>query len=111
MAEGNKGKGKDKDKKPKKPKKKDFHIQIKASGAIPGTILTCTLSGFDPQVNTVEEGEDKIAFNFKTKKGVPAITEGQILAADINGQIFNVTVTGKKTTSNISLTNPTPSTP
>lgn len=108
MAEGNKGKGKgkDKDKKPKKPKKKDYHIQIKATGAIAGNTLTCILSGFDAQAKTADEST--VTFNFKTKKGVPAIEQGQVLAGDINGQIFNVTVTGKKTTSNISLTNPTP---
>jgi hypothetical protein len=108
MAEKKKpDKDKDKDK-GKKPKKKDYHIQIKVSGAISGTNIVASLSGFEPQTKIAEDDDDKIAFNFKTKKGSPAIDQGQILAGDVNGQAFNVTITGKKTTSNISLTNPTP---
>ena len=96
----------DKEKKPKpdkKPKKKDYHIQIKADGATVGSSLICNLSGFDAQTKTAED--TKVAFNFKTKKGSPAITEGQVLAGDINGQVFNVTITKKQTKVNISLAN------
>lgn len=89
------------DKKPKK--KKDYHIQIKATSAIVGTALTCTLSGFDPQAKNAEE--DTVTFNFKTKKGVPALEEGQALTGDINGQVFNVTVGKKLTKVSISLNN------
>lgn len=89
-----------------KPKKKDFHIQIKAAGAIIGTTYKCLLSGFEPQEKVADE--TTVTFNFKTKKGKPEVTEGQALAGDINGQVFNVTVSGKLTKTNVTLTNTTP---
>lgn len=84
-----------------KPKKKDYKIQLKASGATIGTTLKCLLSGFEPQEKVSDD--TTTTFNFQTKKGKPEITEGQALAGDINGQVFNVTVSGKFTKTNISL--------
>lgn len=97
-----KGKKPKEPKKPK-PKKKDFHIQIKAAGATVGTSIVCSLSGFEPQTKVAED--EKETFNFKTKKGVPALTEGQVLALDINGQISNVTVGKKMTKVEVTLAN------